>query len=459
VESDPVKTGSYHRAFIPIWKQDPGYWTGVVASNFGDSSFTLDLVARDHEGSTELLGRNPASVPIEPGLQKSLLGSEFFESDPWKSALSWIELGAEGTNRMGSIFLFGTSGTRMMDGAEAQSAYAGRLYFTRARDEAFLEEWNPETLMSIVNPTGEAVTINCILNGPDGTAESSHTIPPGGFICGDTAYLVGSGHGIDDGYVEIEVTSGPGVIGFSRIDFPEIKTALGINAARTASSRTLYSAQLAHGMDILTNLRLVNTSSTARKVTLTAIGDDGDYLADPVTREIAGKGIYSSDLGSLFNLAKEGAVTTGSLAIEADGHGIIGDIIFADGKDLEYAMSLPLQEKLFTEAVFNHISNLPSVFTGFAFFNPGEESAEITLEAIGTNGDIVAVKNLILGPGERIARTLRDPDVWPDFPFQSGGYMKILSTRPIAGQQLFGDKSLRYMAAVPPTTRIEPMFN
>ena len=143
------------------------------------------------------------------------------------------------------------------------------------------------------------------------------------------------------------------------------------------------------------------------------------------------------------------SVTTGSLVVETSGSGLTGDIIFADGDTLEYAMSLPLQDKLFQEAVFNHISNLPTVFTGFAFYNPGEETATVQIEAFGTDGSLVAEKTLVLDPGERIARTLNDPDIWPAFPVQSGGYIKIQSDQPIAGQQLFGDRSLRYMAARP----------
>ncbi len=150
---------------------------------------------------------------------------------------------------------------------------------------------------------------------------------------------------------------------------------------------------------------------------------------------------------------------TGSLVIESFGRGVIGDIIFAEGQTMEYAMSLPLQTELFQEAVFNHISSLPTVFTGFAFFNPGEETAEVTIEAFDPDGEPVAEKTLILDPGERIARTLTDPDIWPGFADQSGGYIRIQSDQPIAGQQLFGDRSLRYMAAVPPTTRAEDMFN
>ncbi len=458
-ETASAESGNYCRTFIPTWKQAPEYWTGVVASNFGDSAFSLHLAARDPGGEYENLGQNPASLSIGPGLQNSLLGCEFFDGDPWNDDLSWIELGAEGSSRMGSIFLYGTSDTSMMDGAESQSAFARKLYFTRPLDEGFFEGWNPDIQMSVVNPNAEEVTVRCILRGSNGETESIHTIPARGFISGDSNELIGPGHGIINGFIEIEVTEGPGVIGFARIEFPQVGTALGMNAVQASLSRRFYSAQLAHGMNIATNLRLVNTSAMSRKVTLSAIGDNGDDLAYPTTVEIPGLSIYSADLGTVFSLESDGGVTTGSLLVETDGHGIIGDIIFANGDTLEYAMSLPLQDRLFTEAVFNHIANLPTVFTGFAFFNPGDEPAEITLEAIGTDGNIVAEKILTLGPGERIARTLTDPDMWPVFPPQSGGYIKIQSTRPVAGQQLFGDKSLRYMAAIPPTTRLEPMFD
>ncbi|MFH1965065.1 MAG: hypothetical protein ABIJ42_05930, partial [Acidobacteriota bacterium] len=221
----------------------------------------------------------------------------------------------------------------------------------------------------------------------------------------------------------------------------------------------MYSAQLAHGLNIVTSLRLVNTAGVTRNVTLTAIGDDGSPLADPVQIAITSRRIYSADLGTLFGLEGGSVITTGSLVVESDGAGVIGDIIFAEGDTLEYAMSLSLQGTLFQEAVFNHISNLPTVFTGFAFYNPGDATATVLIEAFGTDGVKAAEKTLILGPGERIARTLTDADIWPGFGEQSGGYIRIQSDQPIAGQQLFGDRALRYMAAIPPTTRVEGMFD
>lgn len=456
-DTDSAVTGTYSRIFLPNWKRASGYWTGVVVSNFGDTGFNLNLAAYSPEGVLEQLAQNPAGTVVGAGRQKSLLGSEFFGSGG--SGLSWIEIAAENSSHMGSMFLFGVNDTQLMDGAESQSSYARKLYFTRPLDEGFFAGWGPEIQMSIVNPTDEEVTVLCVLKGSNGTAENTHAIPSRGFISGGADDLVGAGHGILNGYLEIEVTEGAGVIGFSRVEFPGVRTGLGMNAVESTQARKLYSAQLANGMNIVTSLRLVNTSKSTRSVTLSAFGDKESYRAHPVQVQIAGESIYSADLGTIFQLEFEGLITTGTLVVDTDGGGVIGDIILAEGDTMEYAMSLPLQDRLFQEAVFNHISNLSTVFTGFAFYNPGELTADVLIEAIGTNGQKVKEKTLILDPGERIARILDDPDIWPDFGEQSGGYIKIRSTQPIAGQQLFGDRSLRYMAAIPPTTRVEAMFD
>ena len=75
--------------------------------------------------------------------------------------------------------------------------------------------------MCIVNPTDEEVTVNCLIKGSNGESAKSHTIPARGFIKGDAEDLTNPDHGIVDGYLEIEVTDGPGVVGFSRIEFLE----------------------------------------------------------------------------------------------------------------------------------------------------------------------------------------------------------------------------------------------
>jgi fibronectin type III domain protein/Leucine Rich Repeat (LRR) protein len=454
-----AETGSLNRAFIPVWKQSPEYFTGVVVSNFGDTDFDLKLTAYGPTGGLEPLKQNPAAFTVRAGLQESRLGREFFGEDFSRDDFSWIELDVENSNKMGSIFLFGVNDTRMLDGAEAQYKYAKKLYFTRPLDENIFQGWETDIQMCIVNPTDEEVQIVCWMKGSSREFGKSYIIPPRGFVKGNARELIPNYYDVTNGYIEIEVTEGPGVIGFSRIEFPGIRTALGMNAVEAHQSEKMYSAQLAHGANIVTNLQLLNTNARLRNVKLTPVADDGTKLASSKWVAIPGGKTYNADLGTLFGLDSGDGVITGSLVIESFGRGVIGDIVFAEGQTMEYAMSLPLQTELFQEAVFNHISSLPTVFTGFAFFNPGEEIAEVIIEAFDPDGDTVAEKTLSLGPGERIARILTDHDIWPGFKDQSGGYIRIQSTAPIAGQQLFGDRDLRYMAAVPPTTRAEAMFN
>ena len=299
-ETGTAIAGTLSRAFIPNWKQAPEYFTGVVVSNFGDSAFNLDLTAYDPNGVMEPQGQNHQVV--NAGRQMSKPGWEFFHGDPYHTDFSLIELGAENSNKMGSIFLYGVSDTQMLDGAEAQSSYAKRLFFSRPLDEGFFAGWQPKIQMCIVNPTDEEVTVTCTLQGSNGYSVRSHTIPPMGFIAGDYGDLVYPDQGIINANLDIEVTQGPGVVGFSRIEFPGVRTALGMNAVERTPASKLYSAQLAHGSNIVTNLRLVNTEQSARTVTLTAIGDNGSPLADPVQVSIPMKSIYSADIGTLFGL-------------------------------------------------------------------------------------------------------------------------------------------------------------
>ena len=64
----------------------------------------------------------------------------------------------------------------------------------------------------------------------------------------------------------------------------------------------------------------------------------------------------------------QGESFVGSLIVEADGDGVLGDVIFGDSENLAYAASLPLQTQAFTEALFNQVANVSGFFTGLASF-------------------------------------------------------------------------------------------
>jgi len=54
---------------------------------------------------------------------------------------------------------------------------------------------------------------------------------------------------------------------------------------------------------------------------------------------------------------------------------------------------------------------------------------------------------LELAAGQKIARLLSE--LFPDLEDQSGGFIRIRSNGPISGVEIFGDRSLGSMAALP----------
>ena len=149
IETAPVTTGNLSRAFIPVWKRALDRFTGIVVSNFGDTAFNVTLSAYGEAGNLETAIQNPSIHQILPNNQLSLLGNEFFGTVSSPRTVSWIEVAAENTNKMGSLFLFGVTDTSMLDGAETQTRYAKKLYFTRPLEEGLLDGFNPDIQFSV----------------------------------------------------------------------------------------------------------------------------------------------------------------------------------------------------------------------------------------------------------------------------------------------------------------------
>ena len=175
---------------------------------------------------------------------------------------------------------------------------------------------------------------------------------------------------------------------------------------------------------------------------------------------------FTGDAGELFGDAVAGAHPVGaqsfvgSLVVEADGEGVVGDVIFGDSINFAYAASVPLQTQTFTEALFNQVANVSGFFTGLAFFYPGleaeaspqgPEQAEITIQVFLPDGSQVGERVLTLAPGERTSQLVEQLVEEIEL---AGGYVRIFATHPIIGQMLFGvlgPGGIQLFSAVPPT--------
>ncbi len=212
------------------------------------------------------------------------------------------------------------------------------------------------------------------------------------------------------------------------------------------STSQLYSAQLASVPGLFTSVKLVNTGSESRQVTLNAVSETGTNLASPVSITLAAGQAYERDAAQIFGWSA-GVSKIGSLKVEADGPDVVGDVIFGDSAGLSLAAALPLQTRLFTEGIFSQVANALGLYTGLAFYNPGDSSAQITIEVFREDGVRSGIKTISLAAGRRISQLLTE--YLPATTGQIKGYVKVQSSQPLVAQQLFGAANL--LSAVPPT--------
>ena len=426
--------------YFPVLPQGPDGFNGLAILNRSSETVQLDLELFT-EGLTEM-----GTLEVQSGGQVAQLVSEIFGENA--TAPAWIRLDSEGT-QLASFFQFGKSDLSQLDGGVAVSEQSTTFYFTRVFDGPTAFRGQPATTtLSILNPNSTPVTLRLTYVSPAGDQIFVLLIRPDSFLFESASGLFGEN--LSGGYVKAEVIQGDGAAGFEIIELPDSSTVLGLNAALENSSSQIFSAQLAIQEGFFTNLNLVNTTPETRSVTLTAVDSDGSNLGGPVQMSLEAGAQFAQDAGAVF--VDPGQDFTGSLRVDFDSPGVVGDVIFGDSSNLNFAASVPLQTATFQEAIFPHLANALGFFTGVALFNPGSADAEFTLEVVSSEGESVGQVTEFLSAGQRVSR-LVDQFV-TDSAGQVGGFVTIVSDQPLVGQMLFGvsgAQGVTLFSAVPPT--------
>ncbi len=448
---------------FPFNRTAPGSFTGFAVSNFSESNAVVEFDAFDSEGDLSLFLNNPAVFAVSKSEQVARLGGQIFEADETTDAVSWVRAKTDNPE-LGSFFQIG--GGARLDGSVAFTEQAELMYFTRVFEGPTSFRGQPaSTLLSIANPNSEEITVKLNLLGnpeggsPAGWIEPSgalapdqiRAIAPHGALFGTVSEIFEQELNVSSAFIQAEVTQGEGAVGFELIELQSQDTVIGLNACFGSEQTESFSAQLASvAASVFTNLKVLNTSQEDRSLTLTAVAGDGSDLAPPVEVNLAAGEFLEQDAGEVF--AFEGDAE-GSLRIEADGEGVIGDIIFGDPVAFNFAASLPLQTETFTEAVFSQVADLPGLFfTGLAFYNPGEVDAEITIEIISADGELMGQAVRVLEAGKRLSELTSQ--LVPDSAGQAGGYVLIRSDQPLIAQIIFGGLGpggITLFSAVPPS--------
>jgi hypothetical protein len=197
-----------------------------------------------------------------------------------------------------------------------------------------------------------------------------------------------------------------------------------------------------------TELGLVNYSSSAVIVTITAYRPDGkpfdtaSLKNNPVTRGLAPGGSFQEDVATLFGFSGNSTLD-GWIKIESTSSSVNGYVSYGSEKSAAAVASMP---QGLTRALFSHIGTTQEFFTGVALLNPGAVSANVRVVALRANGQILGSFDTVLQTGQRISKLINE--LIPQAAGQAGGFIWVKSDQPIFLSELFGTTSA--LANVPP---------
>jgi hypothetical protein len=453
--------------FFPLLSGDSREFTGFAVTAYGAGDALVTAEARNEEGAIQTLPRNPSSREIPAGAQLAELGRELFGLGPATPHSGWVRM-LSTRPEVASFFQFGNGlieRLTKMDGSAAILQRSPKIHFTRlihgpgtfpnpagGREDA-------ETVLLVVNPNNESVSATLRLFNQGGFqvgVDVVRNLEPWGRLSAPLSDLFSLGGPWYEGFVEVE-SDGPGLAGFQLIELAD--TLLGLNAQPASNATVAYSAQLAHGADIFTSLKVVNPTTQSLFLTITAYLVRGDGGIDTRLANFALQPRQSIDrnVDQLFGLGPGGTVAqVGSIVVESTGPGVLGDVVFGESGSARYAAALPLQTRLLRRAVHSQVSNgvdptdpALSSFTGLALFNPAAQNAQVTVEVFDRHGNLVGLRVVQLGPRQRDSRTLAE--LVPASQGLVRGYVRLTANLPIVAQQLFGNSTLDYLSAVVPT--------
>ncbi|RPI28688.1 MAG: DUF11 domain-containing protein [Acidobacteria bacterium] len=424
-----------------------GKFTGLALANYGETEAAVQLTAFGQDGSPLPFFGNPAVLSIPARSQLAALASELFDVNSDATQLGWIELWS--SHPLGNIFQVG--GAASLDGGSVLSQPAKTLFFTRLMDGGLFQGRTGRTTVSLVNLGFQPVTVELRLIKDANPAATLRTIsiPARGCTYASPTEWFGDPMPEAD-YLRADVTQGDGLVGFEMIDANEPQATIILPAATgdpgvALGGQTLFSAQLAASHGFYTRVKLVNTATESRRITLRATGDIGQLLADPVVADLPAGASFDQDAATLFQWTSTERI--GSLRAEANGAGIIGDVLFGDIDAGTTAAALPLQTQLMTEAVFGHVANGLGFFTGLAVLNPGQVETDVTIQVFASDGRQTGETLRRLAAGVRLVGLVTE--LMPETTGQIGGYVRLVSTQPIVAQELFGNGNI--LSAVIPT--------
>jgi hypothetical protein len=398
---------------------------GIAWTNTLSRSITLRATARGYDGQL-IAGngvQNPVELTIPAAGQIARLASEIFGAGI-AGRSGWVELTASDPGVNGFFQLF-DNGLSTSDGGTFPTAPSARLVFPHV---------DKDTILYIVNTGDQPVPATAVVmydnNGILAGSTTLSLAAKSGWN-GRITDLLPALQGID-GYVVVDsqgaVFAGSSETLVGMQNYLRGDAAIVLGQADSELVRTGYAVHVAIGGGYATRLSLVNPASVEQQLQLTMNGTT-------VQRRIPGFGRLDESLAQIFNISA-GGLTTGHLKLQTSGGPGVSGYVEITAADGFVRTTTAIARDAQTRLMFSHIAQGGGYFTGLALLNTGAASATATIEVHSPNGATLASKVVTLQAGERLIGLLSE--LFPNIGTQLGGFVRVDSTQPIHGLQIFG---------------------
>ncbi|NWG13688.1 MAG: hypothetical protein HXY20_09155 [Acidobacteria bacterium] len=298
-----------------------------------------------------------------------------------------------------------------------------------------------------------------IAGGTDGTnpLNSAELYDPATGISASTGVMISlrNGHSATllqsetaaDGY--LRMTSTQGLILTELASLGEALSALnGINMRDFSQVYRVYAPHFAETDEFRTILNIINGNSEEAEVTVTLHRPDGSVIGQPYRRVLAKNEELKRSLVSIFGNEPALHNATGWIEIESTKDLIAGTVSLSYGGGTALT-TLQLSGKPLERIVFPVAAEDRTYQTGIALLNTGDAPATVTVELWGPGGTLDRSTTQTLTPRTNSALYLKD--YFPGLEERIVGNIRIRSSAPLHALAILHDRSLNFMAAIPPT--------
>lgn len=358
---------------------------------------------------------------LAAGAQFSSLLSELFNP-----ASGWLEVKARRPEVTG-FALLGDNQLSKLDGAILAPARSRHLVFS---DIATSGE---QSRVFLINPEPRDLALNLRWTTATGGVQlQAMGLAAGRMLELDPAAMFAAAEG---GWLRVDASGS--ISGFLLSGTTDTVIGLPGLAAEDGASE-LQGAQLAVNPAIDSVITLVNLGDAA-VVTLEAIDEAGVGRASAQVL-VGPERLFRGSAAQLFGLTD----FVGWLRVRAAGASLVGSVRFTDPGG-RWAAALPLAAAGAREFVLSHVAQADNIFTGITLLNPNPGDSLVSLEVFDRSGSLTGTALTELAANQK--RALLLPEWIPGLDSQIGGYVRVRSTRPLVGFELFGSPD--YLAAVP----------